>query len=328
MRLVRILLLLAFVGCLTGCYYSHPASTDGWNNPEGRVDSASFSASHHYAHNFNFKVTADSLVLAENQPGTISEFGLNDSCTLYRRDKIVVADIIKIPSNQADSIWIKVARDQTTQGWINEQMLLESAIPNDPISSFIHYFSDTRLLVCVSILGLALMVILIRIIRRRKVRIVHFNDIHSFYPTLQCLSISGAAVLYGSMQTFVPQTWVEFYFHPTLNPFGLPLILSLFIMAVWLNVITALAVVDDVRRRLPFNEAFTYLSTLLAVCSVLYLGFTLTVGLYIGYPLFVAYVWFALRRYFSRYNYPYRCGRCGREMAHLGTCPHCGAHNK
>lgn len=173
MRLVRILLLLAFVGCLTGCYYSHPASTDGWNDPEGRVDSASFSASHHYAHNFNFKVTADSLVLAENQPGTISEFGLNDSCTLYRRDKIVVADIIKIPSNQADSIWIKVARDQTTQGWINEQMLLESAIPNDPISSFIHYFSDTRLLVCVSILGLALMVILIRIIRRRKVRIVH-----------------------------------------------------------------------------------------------------------------------------------------------------------
>ena len=112
-------------------------------------------------------------------------------------------------------------------------------------------------------------------------------------------------------------TWVEFYYHPTLNPFGLPPILSLFVAMVWLNLITALAVIDDVRRCLPVGAAVVYLMTLLGACVVLYLSFTLTVGLYVGYLLFAAYVVFALRRYLTRYYRPYRCGRCGKGLTHL-----------
>lgn len=329
---MRLIKYCTVMGCMlfliTACYYSHPSASDGWTDPEGRVDSASFAASHHYAHGYNFRITADSLVISCNPPGLSGHAGPTDSLTLYRKDKVVVADIVNTRSGRADSIWIKVARDQSTQGWTDEATLLAGVIPDDPISAFIHYFSDTRLLVFVSVLGVALLAALIRTIRRRRVRMIHFNDIPSFYPTLQCLAVSAAAVLYGSILEFVPQTWVEFYYHPTLNPFGLPPILSLFVAMVWLNLITALAVVDDVRRCLPVGAAVVYLMTLLGACVVLYLSFTLTVGLYVGYLLFAAYVVFALRRYLTRYYRPYRCGRCGKGLTHLGTCPHCGARNE
>ena len=38
-------------------------------------------------------------------------------------------------------MWVKVARDQQLMGWIHEQDLLSSVVPNDPISRFIYLFS-------------------------------------------------------------------------------------------------------------------------------------------------------------------------------------------
>ena len=143
---------------------------------------------------------------------------------------------------------------------------------------------------------------LIQAARRRHLHIVHFNDIGSFYPTLLCLTVSGAATLYGSLQHFVPETWVEFYYHPTLNPFGLPLVLSVFVASVWLM--------------------------LAGVCMVLYLFFSLSAPYYVGYPCLVAYWAFAIRSY-ARHRTPrYVCGRCGAALPRLGRCPHCGAMNE
>ena len=76
-------------------------------------------------------------------------------------------------------------------------------------------------------------------------------------------------------------------FHPTLNPFGLPFILGLFVASVWLIVILAIASVEDVCRQLPFQEAMLYLFALLGVCAGCYLFFSLTTLYYLGYPFFL-----------------------------------------
>jgi len=156
--------------------------------------------------------------------------------------------------------------------------------------------------------------------RRKRFHIVHFDDIGSCYPTLLCLTLSGAATLYASMQNFVPDTWTEFYFHPTLNPFGLPFILGLFVASVWLIVILAIASVEDVCRQLPFQEAMLYLFALLGVCAGCYLFFSLTTLYYLGYPFFLFYVGWALWRYFRYARCPYVCGRWG-QASQQGALP-------
>ena len=48
---------------------------------------------------------------------------------------------------------------------------------------------------------------------------------------------------------------------------------------------------------------------------------------YIGYPLLVAYVYFALRQYFRHNRAHYVCGNCGHTLHRKGVCPHCGVEN-
>ena len=69
-------------------------------------------------------------------------------------------------------------------------------------------------------------------------------------------------------------------------------------------------------------------ASLLGVCMVLYLFFSLTTPCYLGYPCLVAYWAFALTRYLRHRSPRYVCGRCGRRINRLGRCPHCGAVNE
>ena len=48
---------------------------------------------------------------------------------------------------------------------------------------------------------------------------------------------------------------------------------------------------------LPLGEAIIYLVGLAAVCAVLYVVFSITTLSYIGYPLLIAYYYFAIRCY-------------------------------
>lgn len=333
LRYLSLLLVLLPALLMQSCYYSHPNQTDHWTVAhEGAVDSVNFYIAHHYWTGYNFQAT-DSLLLQTAPPlKSMPDYGtlLNETVSIGPRDELVVARVKYVPNDTVDSVWVKVARDQLTQGWIHEKALLERVVPNDPISKFIYHFSGKRTGVVLVILGLAVAFGLVQVFRRKHYRMVHFRDIPSFYPTLLCLCVSGSAALYGSIQRFVPTTWSEFYFHPTLNPLNpdIPLILSLFIASVWLMLIVAVAVVDELRRQADLGDNLAYLASLGGVCMVLYLVFTLTTPLYIGYPLLVAYWVFAIRKYWINQPSHLLCGICGRSIPHKGKCPHCGAMNE
>ena len=212
----------------------------------------------------------------------------------------MVADIQTVPTDTIDSVWVKVARDQMTFGWIHEKELLEKVSPDDPISQFIDYFSDVHLLVFLAFCVMIIAAYGVRLLLRKGAKIVHFNDIPSFYPTTLCLLVASAAVLYSSIQLFGPESWRHFYYHPSLNPFALPLHLGLFVSSVWAILIVAIATVDDVTKHLPLADSILYLGGLMAICAVCYVVFSITTLYYIGYPLLLAYYYFALKRLFNQ----------------------------
>lgn len=267
-----------------------------------QADSVNFAINHHYSVNYNFVVKADSVNLLRQQPEEIVSRMAIDTVPIYRHDHIAVADIRIIPTDSIDSVWVQVARDQATFGWIHESALLANVVPSDPISQFISTFSDVHLLIFLITISIISVAYLMRTIFRRNAKIVHFNDIASFYPTALALIVASSATLYASIQTFAPDMWQHFYFHPTLNPFSLPPLLSVFIMSVWAILIVGLACIDVVKSILPTGEALLYLCGLAGVCAVNYIVFSLSTLYYIGYPLYAAYLYFAVKRYlfFSR----------------------------
>lgn len=307
MRRLVSLLFLALLMC--GCYNRGPITPDAWDLTRQQLDSISFYTTHHYTQNFNFVVTGDSLVVVAQQPEDMAvpdvvsveiqtESGEyhKDSITLLRNERIVVADIKTVPSDTIDSVWVKVARDQLTFGWVHESELLSKVSPDDPISQFIDFFSDAHLLIFLAFCVVVVAAYGIRRLLRRGAKIVHFNDIPSFYPTALCLLVASSAVLYSSIQLFGAETWRHFYYHPSLNPFALPFWLGVFVSSVWAIVIVAIATVDDVTRQLPLGASILYLSSLGAICAVCYVVFSITTLYYVGYPLLIAYYVFAFRR--------------------------------
>lgn len=313
---------LSFLILLTSCYNHGKQTPDAWDLTKQQLDSISFSTTHHYTQNYNFVVTASQLPLADALPETAF-----DTMYVIRGERIVVADIQTLPTDTIDSVWVKVARDQITQGWIRESELLQGVSPDDPISQFIDLFSDVHLLVFMALCAVVGGAYALRRLLRHNAYIVHFNDIDSFYPTLLCLLIASSATLYASIQMFGAESWRHYYFHPSLNPFALPLHLGLFVASVWAVIVVAVAVVDDVRHQLSTTDAVLYLSGLVAVCSVCYVVFSIFTLYYIGYPLLLAYAVFAIWRYQRVAHYRYRCGHCGARLVAKGHCPHCGTLN-
>ncbi len=318
----RLLPLYLFAFLLFSCYNQGQQTPDAWDLTKQQMDSISFSTTHHYTQNFNFVVNANRLPLADALPDMAF-----DTLYVVSGERIVVADITTVPSDTIDSVWVKVARDQITQGWIRESELLQGVSPDDPISQFIDFFSDTHLLVFLAFCVLVGGAFAMRRLLRRRAYIVHFNDIDSLYPTLLCMLIAASATLYASIQMFGAESWRHFYFHPSLNPFALPFHLGLFVASVWAIIIVAAAAVDDVRRLLPTSEALLYLAGLGAVCAVDYVVFSVSTLYYIGYPLLVVYILYALRAYSRQNLHSYRCGKCGARMSEKGVCPHCGTMN-
>lgn len=311
MRKLFLFLLTGFLSqtLLTSCYNRGPITPDAWDLTEQQLDSISFYTTHHYTQNYNFVVTGDSLVIVAQQPedmsvpdvvsSEIETVGVEyqkDSITIRKYEHLVVADIKTVSVDTIDSIWVKVARDQLTFGWIHENELLAQVSPDDPISQFIDFFSDTHMLIFLAFCVLVVAAYGVRRLMKRGAKIVHFNDIPSFYPTTLCLLVASSAVLYSSIQLFGPESWRHFYYHPSLNPFALPLHLGLFVSSVWALVIVAIATVDDVTKKLPLGSAILYMCGLIAVCAVCYVIFSITTLYYIGYPLLIAYYYFAIKQ--------------------------------
>ena len=244
-RLKFIVLTLVMAAMLTGCYNSTSTKKNvfvsgdvGSGNPdtlsdeEEQTDSINdaFYNKHHYAQNYNFVVTADSLPLLRQQPEELLVNLPTDTITVYHNDRLVVVDFRLLKNDAVDSVWIEVARDQYTFGWVREKHLLKSTVPDDPISQFILTFSNVHLLISLIIISVIAIGYLFFNIRKKKAKVVHFNDIDSFYPTLLAISVASAATFYSSIQMFAPETWQHFYYHPSLNPFAVPPILSAFLV--------------------------------------------------------------------------------------------------
>lgn len=322
-HLLTRLLPLLFLPLLASCYNHGERTPDAWNLTEQQLDSISFSTTHHYSQNYNFIIKADSLQIVCQAPDELPF----DSVVVRRGDRVVVADIMTMPADSTDSVWVKIARDQATQGWIRESTMLPSVEPDDPISQFINTFSDIHLLLFLSLIVVVSAAYGLRFLLRHKARIVHFRDISSFYPTLLALLVASSAVLYASIQLFGAESWRHFYYHPSLNPFALPPHLGILVMFIWAMVIVTIAVVEDVFHRLPVSDAVLYLCGLVAVCAVDYVIFSISTLYYIGYLLLIAYIVFAIHRYFRYSCNRYICGKCGAELQHKGVCPHCGTMN-
>ena len=312
---------------MQGCYRQESPTPDGWIPTEEQVDSVSFYTTHHYTQNYNFVVTGDSLQLIVQQPSEAVSGMMVDTITVQRDDRLVVADIVTLPVDTVDSVWVQVARDQLTMGWVHEKDMLERVSPDNVISRFIDFFSDTHLLIMLGIVVLCIALFVVSRLYRHNAKIVHFRDIDSFYPTMLTLLVSASAVFYSTIQLLDPESWRHFYYHPTLNPFSVPLHLGLFLSSVWAIFIVGIAAFYDILHRLSAGQALLYILGLAAVCSVDYVVLSVSTLYYVGYLLFCAYVIFALWRYFRFSRTRYVCGRCGHHLHAKGRCPYCGAEN-
>lgn len=317
-----------FAMTLSSCYEQHRKGKAPIEFSERQIDSLSFFSTHHYTNNYNFVVKSDSLELLRQLPEEFISGMQTDTFVVYKGAHLVVADIRILPSDSIDSVWVQLANDTSAFGWTHENQLLSRVMPDDPISEFISDFSNTHVIIFLIVIAIFAGSYLLWSLSRRNARIVHFNDIDSFYPTLLCLIVATSAALYASIQTFAPQTWQHFYFHPTLNPFAVPLILGVFLFAVWSLLIIGLAAADAIRHQLPFGEAVLYIGGVGAVCAVNYIVFSITTLYYVGYLLLVCYYYYAIRQYLRHNHALYVCGKCGAKMRRKGVCPNCGSLNE
>lgn len=299
-----------------------------WSGTRSKEDSLAFRVKHHYSQGFNFIVTSDSLMLLRQQPEEAVNEMKTDSFAVKKGKEVVVADIRILPNDKQDSVWVQIATEDYAFGWIHESRLLKQVDPADPISQFISTFSNVHLLIFLIVFSIMGVGYLARKILKKNAHIVHFNDISSFYPTLLAVIVALSAAFYASIQLFAPETWREFYFHPSLNPFSQPLLLNTFLVLVWAMLIIGIATIDDVRRLLKSGETLLYLSGLGAVCAVNYIVFSVLTLYYIGYPLLIAYIYYAFRIYLRKSSETYYCGNCGVRLHRKGRCPQCGAVNE
>lgn len=295
--------LLGMVFMLSSCYHRHgqrqqPAAFVEYSDRQ--LDSISFSTTHHYTNKFNFLVFKDSVNLIQQQPEEVLSGLEIDSFSVQKNHLLVVTDIRMVPQDSIDSVWVQLATEDNTFGWSRESNLLPRVVPDDPISEFIMTFSNVHLLIFLVIILIITLLYLVRKIFHSNGKIVHFNDIDSPYPTALVLMVSISATFYATIQTFEPEVWRQFYFHPTLNPFAVPRILGFFLASVWSILIIGLACVDEVHHRLPVGDGLLYMSGLAGVCALDYIIFSVTTLYYIGYVILIAYVYFAIRAYVKK----------------------------
>ena len=293
-------MLLGILLMLSSCYHrhnSHQQHAAMVEYSDRQLDSISFSTTHHYTNKYNFLVFKDSLELMRQQPEEYISGLKVDTFAVKKNHLLVVTDIRMVPQDSIDSVWVQLAAENNDFGWVRESKLLPRVVPDDPISEFIMTFSNVHLLIFLVAIVVIAMAYLVRKVFHSNGKIVHFNDIDSPYPVTLVLLVSISAAFYGWIQSFEPEMWRHFYFHPSLNPFAVPHLLGVFLALVWAVLIVALACVDEVYHRLTFGEGLLYLGGLAGVCALDYIIFSVLSLYYIGYVLLIAYIYFAIKAY-------------------------------
>ena len=293
-------MLLGILLMLSSCYHrhnSHQQHAAMVEYSDRQLDSISFSTTHHYTYKYNFLVFKDSLELMRQQPEEYISGLKVDTFAVKKNHLLVVTDIRMVPQDSIDSVWVQLATENNDFGWVRESKLLRRVVPDDPISEFIMTFSNVHLLIFLVVIVVITMAYLVRKVFHSNGKIVHFNDIDSPYPVTLVLLVSISAAFYGWIQSFEPEMWRHFYFHPSLNPFAVPHLLGVFLALVWAVLIVALACVDEVYHRLTFGEGLLYLGGLAGGCALDYIIFSVLSLYYIGYVLLIAYIYFAIKAY-------------------------------
>lgn len=297
---IWLVMLLGILLMLSSCYHrhnSHQQHAAMVEYSDRQLDSISFSTTHHYTNKYNFLVFKDSLELMRQQPEEYISGLKVDTFAVKKNHLLVVTDIRMVPQDSIDSVWVQLATENNDFGWVRESKLLRRVVPDDPISEFIMTFSNVHLLIFLVVIVVITMAYLVRKVFHSNGKIVHFNDIDSPYPVTLVLLVSISAAFYGWIQSFEPEMWRHFYFHPSLNPFAVPHLLGVFLALVWAVLIIALACVDEVYHRLTFGEGLLYLGGLAGVCALDYIIFSVLSLYYIGYVLLIAYIYFAIKAY-------------------------------
>ncbi len=300
LKMLMVGVMLGVMMMLGSCYHRHNAKPQHAalvEYSDKQRDSISFSTTHHYTNKFNFVVAADSLMLIRQQPEEYVNLLPIDSFSVKKNCLLVVSDIRMIPQDSIDTVWVQLATEDNTFGWTHESNLLTKVVPDDPISQFIMTFSNVHLLIFLIVIVLIGVAYFVKKVYSKNAKIVHFNDIDSPYPTALVLMVSLSAAFYATIQTFMPEVWRHFYFHPTLNPFAVPRVLGFFLASVWAILILGLACVDEVKHRLPLGEGILYLGGLIGMCALAYIVFSVSTLYYVGYIILVIYFWFAIHAY-------------------------------
>lgn len=281
---------------------------------QSQADSLAFRLKHHYTNNFNFLIKADSLLLVPRDDE------MTDTCEVYLGDVIAVAKI----KEQDDTVWVKVARDQITMGWVTEDELLASATPDDGISVIIDRLTGTRVIWMSALLALGLVAMLIYS-RRHKWNRITING--SGEALMLMLSILAVALFYTYIQTYYPEFWQEYYFHPTLNPLILPGIMAVLLSLVWAVIILYVAFIISVYHNFYFVPGVKFIFEVTGISMLLYLLVSLTsalAGWYVALALSLIVASASVYVYFRYLRYRYQCPRCGTLLRSKGVCPECG----
>jgi hypothetical protein len=305
---------------LTSCHVPVQDASD-WNLTPEQQDSLRFLAQHHYVRNDNFLVTTDSLRLYVDM---LSE----DQEVVQKQDELVVADYrLVVGIDSLTTVWIQVARDQQTIGWVEESELLRSVVPVNPISRFIYLFGQWRPVVFLIFCLLFLTFYGIRKAHRRTALRTSLREVDYFYPVTVIFMVACTASLYGAIQRFAPELWKHYYFHPSLNPFDWPLSMALFLVGLWMIALLVLAMMEQLKHQTDVTTFFFCLFGTAGICLLCYLFFSVAIYYYIGYPLLLLLACGAWKMIRSA-RCGYLCGACGRKISQKGKCPYCGAINE
>lgn len=330
----NLLYILTFIACIIAFACNESSRQSFSSNQENdqtdsvpqftrmKADSLKFRLTHHYSENYNFRVKADSLKLIQIESGYPQ-----DTCTIYNGDLIVVAKILLTPNDTTDTVWVKVGRDQFTMGWIKESELIPNVVPDDILSETLSLMTDSRAVWMFALIAFGTTAFFVRRYRNRKLQILKFNEMDSFYPILFLILTALLSCTYASIQNFVPEYWQEFYYNPTLNPMQLPPIMSLLVTLVWAIVIVFIAVVDDVYNNFYVAPGIIYLGETLGLGMLVYLFFSWTTPIGIGYALLPLFIIILVWIYFRHIRCTFICGECGYRMFSDGHCRHCGTYN-
>ena len=159
------------------------------------------------------------------------------------------------------------------------------------------FFSDTHLYVFIVLIVLMAVFIGYSKYKHMLLWFVHFRDASSLYPCAFTITMATASMIYSTLQKFFPEVWVTYYFNPSLNPFTQPVLVSLFLVSLWLSVLFLLSVVFDLVDKIPFFQMVSYTLSLVCLGCIIYLVLTFSVPYYIGYGFYSLYVFFSVSRF-------------------------------